>query len=68
MSSREGAGRREAGGAEGTQAGIVISLIQVDPLEVEIGYSLIPLVRPEQGGTLLDRITNIRRRSALEMG
>lgn len=46
----------------------VVSLIQVDPLEVEIGYSLIPLVDPEQGGTLLDRITNIRRRSALEMG
>lgn len=46
----------------------VISLIQVDPLEVEIGYSLIPLADPDQGGTLLDRITNIRRRSALEMG
>ncbi len=46
----------------------VISLIQVDPLEVEIGYSLIPLVDPDQGGTLLDRITNIRRRTALEMG
>ena len=46
----------------------VISLIQVDPLEVEIGYNLIPLVDPDQGGTLLDRITNIRRRSALEMG
>ncbi|MDY6934242.1 MAG: flagellar biosynthesis protein FlhA [Spirochaetota bacterium] len=46
----------------------VIPLIQVDPLEVEIGYSLIPLVDPEQGGTLLDRITNIRRRSALDMG
>ncbi|TAL39487.1 MAG: flagellar biosynthesis protein FlhA [Spirochaetes bacterium] len=46
----------------------VISLIQVDPLEVEIGYSLIPLVDPDQGGTLLERITNIRRRSALEMG
>ncbi|MEW6527792.1 MAG: flagellar biosynthesis protein FlhA [Spirochaetota bacterium] len=46
----------------------VIPLIQVDPLEVEIGYSLIPLADPDQGGTLLDRITNIRRRSALEMG
>lgn len=46
----------------------VIPLIQVDPLEVEIGYNLIPLVDPEQGGTLLDRITNIRRRSALDMG
>ena len=38
------------------------------PLEVEIGYNLIPLVDPEQGGTLLERITNIRRRSALDMG
>lgn len=46
----------------------VMPLIQVDPLEVEIGYSLIPLADPDQGGTLLDRITNIRRRSALEMG
>ncbi|MCP4133261.1 MAG: flagellar biosynthesis protein FlhA [bacterium] len=46
----------------------VLPLIQVDPLEVEIGYNLIPLVDPEQGGTLLDRITNIRRRSALDMG
>jgi flagellar biosynthesis protein FlhA len=35
---------------------------------VEIGYNLIPLVDPEQGGTLLERITNIRRRSALDMG
>jgi flagellar biosynthesis protein FlhA len=46
----------------------VLPLIQVDPLEVEIGYNLIPLVDPEQGGTLLERITNIRRRSALDMG
>lgn len=46
----------------------VLPLIQVDTLEVEIGYSLVPLVDPDQGGTLLDRITNIRRRSALEMG
>lgn len=46
----------------------VLPLIQVDPLEVEIGYSLIPLVDPEQGGTLLERITNIRRRSAIDMG
>ncbi len=46
----------------------VLPLIQVDPLEVEIGYNLIPLVDPEQGGTLLERVTNIRRRSALDMG
>lgn len=46
----------------------VTQLVQVDPLEVEIGYNLIPLVDPEQGGTLLERITNIRRRSAIDMG
>ena len=46
----------------------VLPYIHVDSLEVEIGYNLIPLVDPEQGGTLLDRITNIRRRTALDMG
>jgi flagellar biosynthesis protein FlhA len=40
----------------------VLPLIQVDPLEVEIGYNLIPLVDPEQGGTLLERITNIQKK------
>lgn len=40
----------------------------VDILAVEIGYNLIPLVDPEQGGSLLERITNIRRRSAIDMG
>ncbi|HPS58134.1 MAG TPA: flagellar biosynthesis protein FlhA [Spirochaetota bacterium] len=66
---------REQFEAEAKQAAIkdskpesVLPLIQIDPLEVEIGYNLIPLVDPEQGGTLLDRITNIRRRSALDMG
>lgn len=46
----------------------VMPFVSVDPLEVEIGYSLIPLVDPEQGGMLLDRITNIRRISAISMG
>ena len=42
--------------------------LQVDPLELEIGYSLIPLVDAEQGGDLLTRITHIRRECALELG
>ncbi|MDA3901769.1 MAG: flagellar biosynthesis protein FlhA [Spirochaetes bacterium] len=46
----------------------VVPYVSVDPLEVEIGYNLIPLVDPKQGGTLLDRITKIRRMSALNMG
>jgi len=46
----------------------VSSLIQVDPMEIDIGYSLIPLVDPKQGGDMLDRITMIRRQMAMEMG
>lgn len=43
-------------------------LIGVDPLSLEIGYGLIPVADPKQGGELLDRITMIRRQSAMEMG
>jgi len=46
----------------------VVSLIQVDSMELEIGYSLIPLVDPASGGDLLDRVTMIRRQCALELG
>ncbi|KUK32648.1 MAG: Flagellar biosynthesis protein FlhA [Thermoanaerobacterales bacterium 50_218] len=46
----------------------VLSLVQVDPLEVELGYNLIPLVDSKQGGDLLDRIVMIRRQCALELG
>lgn len=46
----------------------VLSLLQVDMIELEIGYSLIPLVDSEQGGDMLDRITMIRRQCALELG
>jgi flagellar biosynthesis protein FlhA len=40
----------------------------LDPLSLEIGYGLIPLVDKEHGAELLDRITRIRRESALELG
>lgn len=46
----------------------IVSLLQVDPMELEIGYSLIPLVDVSQGGDLLDRVVMIRRQCALEMG
>ncbi|HBS05858.1 MAG TPA: flagellar biosynthesis protein FlhA [Leptospiraceae bacterium] len=42
--------------------------LRTEPLEVEIGYSLIPLVDPKQGGTLLDQISRLRRRFAMESG
>lgn len=43
-------------------------LLTVDPIEVELGYGLIPLADPKQGGDLLDRITAIRRHAASELG
>ncbi|MUT66370.1 flagellar biosynthesis protein FlhA [Paenibacillus sp. NEAU-GSW1] len=46
----------------------VIGLLQVDPIEFEFGYGLIPLADTGQGGDLLDRIIMIRRQCALELG
>ncbi len=46
----------------------VEKLIQVDPIEVEIGYGLIPLADEEQGGTLFKRIIGVRKQLALELG
>jgi flagellar biosynthesis protein FlhA len=46
----------------------VSPIVPLDPLSLEIGYGLIPLVDKEQGAELLDRITRIRRESALELG
>jgi flagellar biosynthesis protein FlhA len=42
--------------------------LHIDPMELEIGYGLIPLVDVKQGGDLLDRITMIRRQLATELG
>lgn len=46
----------------------VISLLQLDTLELEIGYGLIPLADQKQGGDILDRIVMIRRQFAIELG
>ncbi len=43
-------------------------LLTIDPLELEVGYGLIPLVDKNQGGRFLDRVRSIRRQFALEMG
>jgi flagellar biosynthesis protein FlhA len=46
----------------------IIPLLIPDPLELEIGYALIPLVDPKSGSDLLDRITALRKKLALELG
>jgi flagellar biosynthesis protein FlhA len=46
----------------------VMSLLSVEPMEVEIGYGLIPLADESSGGDLLQRIASVRRQCAIEMG
>ncbi|GAA4654690.1 flagellar biosynthesis protein FlhA [Anaerocolumna aminovalerica] len=46
----------------------VNTLLQVDPIELEFGYGIIPLADVNQGGDLLDRVVLIRRQIALELG
>ena len=46
----------------------VAELLQMDQMELEVGYGLIPFIDPEQGGDLIDRVTIIRRQLALDLG
>lgn len=46
----------------------VETMLAVDPMELEVGYGLIQLVDRKQGGDLLDRITNIRKQMATDIG
>ena len=71
-----GAGSSPAGGgapSPGAPGGSgspenILPLLTVDPMEVEIGYALIPMVDPGQGGDMLDRIGTIRRQMAMDLG
>ncbi len=55
-------------GERATSVDSVLSMLQLDPLEVEVGYALIPLVDAERGSNLLNRITVIRRQVATDLG
>jgi flagellar biosynthesis protein FlhA len=46
----------------------VAALLPLDPLELEIGYGLIPLVDESEGGDLLARVAMVRRQMATELG
>ena len=58
----------EAPKAEPVSPEDVMKLLTVEPMEAEIGYAIIPLIDPGQGGDMLDRIGTIRKQMALEMG
>ena len=57
-----------AAAAPAKPAESVVPLLSYDPMELEIGFGLIPLVDVNQGGDLLERITLIRRHSARDLG
>ncbi|RKX87029.1 MAG: EscV/YscV/HrcV family type III secretion system export apparatus protein, partial [Spirochaetes bacterium] len=61
--------KMEAAAGRETAAPVEISpVVPLDPLSLELGYGLIPLVDKDQGAELLDRITRIRREAALDLG
>lgn len=66
----EGGGDTPEGGEAADSSGPedVSTLLEMDTLELEIGYGLIPMVDPNQGGDLLNRVKLIRRQIALELG
>jgi flagellar biosynthesis protein FlhA len=45
-----------------------VEALQIDPLELAIGFGLVPLVDAQAGGSLLSRVTAIRRQIATELG
>jgi len=58
-----------AGGARKAEAPAELSpVVPLDPISLELGYGLIPLVDKDKGADLLERITRIRKESALDMG
>ncbi len=60
--------REEERHQEATSVDSVVGMLQVDPLEIEIGYGLIPLVDENDSNNLLHRVTGIRRQLATELG
>ncbi|HOV46374.1 MAG: flagellar biosynthesis protein FlhA [Spirochaetes bacterium] len=47
---------------------IIDKLVPIEPIALEIGYSLIPLVDKSQGGDLFERIANVRKQIAYDYG
>ena len=60
--------QRAGGGGEPAAPGEIAPIVPLDPLSLELGYALIPLVDKDKGAELLERITRIRREAALDLG
>jgi len=68
MTTTAGGQEGEAAAAAAGKGDEVEKVLFIDPMEIELGYGLIPLVDAQQGGDLLARITVIRRQIASELG
>ena len=64
---KQGGQQRGGSGGEPVQ-GEIAPIVPLDPLSLELGYALIPLVDKDKGAELLERITRIRREAALDLG
>lgn len=60
--------QQRPGGSGEPAAGEVAPIVPLDPLSLELGYALIRLVDKDRGAELLERITRIRRETALDLG
>jgi len=66
--------KAEAGAAEadekaaGTEPQEISPVVPLDPISLELGFGLIPLVDKDQGAELLERVTRIRKEAALDLG
>jgi len=65
---REQVAQQKAKAAAPKEAEKIESHLAVDALELEVGYGLIRLVDKKQGGDLLDRVSNLRKQIATDMG
>jgi flagellar biosynthesis protein FlhA len=57
-----------AAGREAEAPPEISPVAPLDPLSLELGYGLVPLVDRDKGAELLDRVTRIRRETALDLG
>ncbi|HYF95560.1 MAG TPA: flagellar biosynthesis protein FlhA [Symbiobacteriaceae bacterium] len=57
-----------AAAAEERKPENVLALLQIDPLEIELGYGLLALADTNMGGDLMERVVMIRRQTALDLG
>jgi len=68
VQKQAGQQQRAGSGGEPGAAGEIAPIVPLDPLSLELGYALIPLVDKDKGAELLERITRIRREAALDLG